>query len=285
MIQADAALISASSLFLAAAGLTLIFGAMRVINLAHGSFYMFGAFLTTSLVGLATGSRFWWAVPVAALGVAVMGGVVEVSTIRRVYGREHLTQLLATFALLLMFADVALWIWGAEYRTVPLPESMFGGIEIAGQLVPRYHAVIIGTAVAVGVGLWLLLRFTLLGWKIRAAVDDPESLEAGGVNLRALYTIVFALGAFLAGLGGAIISPQISVSPGLDLSIIVLAFIVTVIGGLGSVLGAAVGALLIGAAETLGTNIAPDMASTFPYLAMIAVLAVRPWGLFGVPER
>lgn len=285
VIEISGALNAASSLFLASAGLTLIFGAMRVINLAHGSFYMFGAFLTTSIVGIASGSRFWWAVPVAAFAVAAIGGAVEVSTIRRIYGREHLTQLLATFALLLIFADLALWIWGADYRTVPLPESMFGGIEIAGQLVPRYHAVIVGTAVAVGIGLWLLLRFTLFGWKIRAAVDDPESLEAAGVNLRALYTVVFALGALLAGLGGAVISPQVSVSPGLDLSIIVLAFIVTVIGGLGSVLGAAVGALLIGAAETIGTNVAPEWASTFPYLAMIAVLAVRPWGLFGVAER
>lgn len=276
---------AASSLFLASAGVTLIFGAMRVINMAHGSFYMFGAFLMASLVGFATSSRFWWAIPVAALAVAALGAAVEAGVIRRIYGKEHLTQLLATFALVLIFADAALWIWGSEYRTVAMPDFFLAGIDIFGTTVPKYNVMIIGTAVAVGVGLWLLLRFTLVGWKIRAAVDDPESLEASGINLKRLFTVVFALGALLAGLGGAVVSPQIAVTPGIDQSIIVFAFIVTVVGGLGSVLGAAVGALLIGAAETLGTQFAPEWASVFPYLAMIAILAIRPWGLFGVDEH
>jgi len=285
VIESISALNAASSLFLASAGVTLIFGAMRVINLAHGSFYMFGAFIMASLVGFATSSRFWWAIPLAALGVAALGALVEAGVIRRIYGKEHLTQLLATFALVLIFADVTLWIWGSELRAVPVPLSFLAGIDIFGTTVPKYNIVIIGTAVAVGIGLWLLLRFTLLGWKIRAAVDDPESVEATGINLRRLFTAVFALGALLAGLGGAVVSPQIAVSPGIDQSIIVFAFIVTVIGGLGSVAGAAVGALLIGVAETVGTHFAPEWASVFPYLAMIIVLALRPWGLFGVEER
>ena len=285
VIEVSGTLSAASSLFLASAGLTLIFGAMRVINLAHGSFYMFGAFLTTSLVGFATGARFWWAVPLAALAVALIGAGVELGVIRHIYGKEHLTQLLATYALFLIFADLALRIWGAESRAVPVPKSFFGSIEIAGESIPKYNLVIVGTALAVGIGLWLLLKLTTFGWRIRAAVDDPESLEASGVNLKLLFTVVFALGALLAGLGGAVISPQIAVTPGIDGSIIVGAFIVTVVGGLGSIFGAAVAALLIGASETAGTLAAPDWASTFPYIAMIAILAVRPWGLFGQPER
>ena len=285
VIEISGALNAASSLFLASAGLTLIFGAMRVINLAHGSFYMFGAFLMTSIVGFGTGSRFWWAVPVAALAVGAIGAAVELGVIRRIYGKEHLTQLLATFALFLIFADLGQRIWGADARAVPFPLSFFGSMEIAGESIPKYNIIVVGTAVGVGVALWLLLKRTMLGWRIRAAVDDPELLEASGVNLKLLFTLVFALGSLLAGLGGAVISPQIAVGPGIDGSIIVGAFIVTVVGGLGSILGAAVAALLIGAAETVGTAVAADWASAFPYIAMIAILAVRPWGLFGTPER
>jgi len=285
IIEIDGTLNSASTLFLTSAGLTLIFGAMRVINLAHGSFYMYGAFLMTSLVGFTTGSRFWWAVPLAALAVGLMGALTEVAVIRRIYGKEHLTQLLATYALFLIFADVALRIWGTDARVVPFPQAFFGSISIAGTQLPKYHLLVVGTAVAVGLGLVVLLKWTSLGWKIRAAVDDPESLEAGGVNVQRLFTIVFALGAFVAGLGGAVVSPQIGVSPGIDASIIVFAFIVTVVGGLGSILGAAVAALLIGASETLGAKVAEDWATVFPYVVMIAILAVRPWGLFGTPER
>lgn len=285
VIQGVGTLNAASSLFLAAAGVTLIFGAMRVINLAHGSFYMFGAFILASLVTFETISRFWWALVLAAVAVGAIGAVVEATVIRPVYGKEHLTQLLATFALVLIFADVGLWVWGTEYRTVPVPLSFLAGIDIFGTTVPKYNIVIIGAAVVVGVGLWLLLRFTLLGWKIRAAVDDPESVEASGINLNLLFTLVFALGAFLAGLGGAVVAPQIAVAPGIDQSIIVFAFIVTVIGGLGSVSGAAVGALLIATVQTVGTRLEAEWSSVFPYLAMILVLAIRPWGLFGVAER
>lgn len=285
VIQISGALSSASTLFLTSAGLTLIFGAMRVINLAHGSFYMYGAFLMTSLVGFTTGSRFWWAVPVSALAVGLLGALLDVGVIRRIRGKEHLTQLLATYALFFILADAALYIWGTEPRAVPFPQSFFGPMEIFGAQIPKYNIVVVGTAVAVGIGLVLLLKWSSLGWRIRAAVDDPESLAAGGVNVQRLFTIVFALGAFLAGLGGAVVSPQIGVTPGIDGSIIVLAFIVTVVGGLGSIAGAAIGALLIGASETVGTEVAPEWATIFPYIAMIAILTIRPWGLFGTPER
>jgi branched-chain amino acid transport system permease protein len=285
VIEVVGTLNEAGWLFLAAAGVTLIFGAMRVINLAHGSLYMYGAFFAATIIGQFDGSRFWWGVPLAALGAAAMGVLVEVGVIRWVYGKEHLTQLLATFALVLIFADLAQWIWGTAYRTIPVPSFFYAGMTIAGTTVPKYNLVIIGTGVAVALGLWALLRFTTLGWRIRAAVDDRESLEASGVNIQLLFTVVFALGAGLAGLSGAIIGPQIAITPGIDQSIIVSAFLVAVIGGLGSVLGTALGALLIGAADTAGTLWAPTWSAAFPYLAMILVLAVRPWGLFGVEEH
>jgi branched-chain amino acid transport system permease protein len=285
IIEVVGTLTQAGWLFLASAGVTLVFGAMRVINLAHGSFYMFGAFIATTLIGPLDGSRYWWGVPLAALAAGLLGALVEVGVIRWIYGKEHLTQLLATFALVLVFADLAQWIWGTSYRTIPMPSVFQAGVTIAGTTFPRYNLAIMGTAVLVGAGLWLMLRFTTMGWRVRAAVDDSEALEASGVNLRLLFLFVFSLGAALAGLSGAIIGPQVAVTLGIDQSILVSAFLVTVIGGLGSVTGAALGSLLIGAASTAGSLWAPEWSAAFPYIAMIVVLAVRPWGLLGVAER
>jgi branched-chain amino acid transport system permease protein len=276
---------SAGTLFIVSAGLTLVFGAMRLINIAHGSFYMYGAFLVTTIAGTASGLRFWAAVAAAAVAVALIGVLVEAGVMRRIYEKEHLTQLIATFGLFLIFADLALRFWGSASRTVSPPVAVAGHLTVAGATFPSYDLVVIGTAVAVGVGLWALLQRSTLGWRIRAAVEDPESLQAQGTNLSLLRTGVFALGALLAGLSGAVIAPQVAVAPGMDSAIIVSAFIVAVIGGLGSVTGAALGALIIGAAETLGTIVAPTWASAFIYLAMIVVLVARPSGLLGIPER
>jgi branched-subunit amino acid ABC-type transport system permease component len=283
--HAVGALSTASSLFIVAAGLTLVFGALRLINLAHGSFYMYGAFFATTLVVWSAQGGFWIALIACPLLAAAMGIGVEVGILRRLYAREHLTQLLATFALLLIFADLALRFWGKSVRGISPPPIVQGNFGLGGARVPIYDVVIIGAAVVVGVGLWLLLGHTTLGWKIRAVVDDPEVLAASGVNVRMLYTGVFALGAFLAGLSGVIIAPQQAVQPGMDAQIIVAAFIVAVIGGLGSITGAAIGALVIGIVETMGAVWSPSWASTFIYLLMILVLAVRPWGLLGAPER
>jgi len=276
---------TAGYLFIVSAGLTLIFGAVRVINLAHGSFYMYGAFLLTTIVGLSSGTKFWLAVPVCALALAALGALVEVTVMRRLYEREHLTQLLATFGLLLIFGDLALHLWGTGARTVAPPVPFHGRFTLAGATVPAYDIVVIGVAALVGAGLWLLLTRSMFGWRIRAAVSDPETLACAGVNTKLLMTMVFALGAGLAGLAGAIVSPQSSVAPGIDQAIIVSAFIVTVIGGLGSILGSALGALLIGLAETLGTRYVPDWASTVIYVVLIVVLVARPSGLLGAPER
>jgi branched-subunit amino acid ABC-type transport system permease component len=276
---------AAANLFVVAAGLTLVFGAMRIINMAHGSFYMYGAFAVTTVLGVGAGWRFWLALLAGAVVAAVAGLTVEVTVIRRLYDAEHLTQLLATYAVLLIFADIGQRIWGTGYRTVNPPPVLASGISIAGGQVPRYQLFVIGVGAAVGLALWLMLARTRFGWLLRAAVQDPESVATGGTNLAWLRTGVFVIGAFLAGLGGALIAPMQSIAPGMDVSIIVSVFIVVTIGGLGSVAGAALGALLIGLAQTLGAEFFASWAASLIYLTMIVVLAIRPWGLLGVPER
>lgn len=276
----------AGSLFVAAAGLTLVFGAMRIINIAHGSFFMYGAFIVTTIVGAAAGgARFWLALVAAPLAVAAIGILVEVGVLRRVYRRDHLVQLVVTYALFLIFADIALRLWGSQARSVAPPSLLSGTVTIGSSTFPAYDLFAIGAAIVIGLGMWILLQRTALGWRIRAAVEDPETLATSGTNVPLLSTTVFAIGALLAGLAGALASPLQSVAPGLDASIIVSAFIVAVIGGLGSVAGAAIGAVIISLFDTAGVLWAPSWEPAFIYLAMIAVLAVRPWGLLGTVER
>jgi branched-chain amino acid transport system permease protein len=279
------ALTDASSLFIAAAGLTLVFGALRIINIAHGSFYAFGAFGASTLVGSGAGGRFWLALLVVPLAVAALGAGVEVTVLRRVYARDHLAQLVVTYALFLIFADVALRLWGSQARSVPVPAGLGGSVTVSGGQFPVYDLFVIGAAVAVGLGLWVLLQRTPLGWRIRAAVEDQELLASAGSNVPLLFTTVFSLGALLAALAGGLAAPLESVSPGLDASILIAAFIVSVIGGLGSVAGAAIGAVVIALFNTAGVLWAPSWEPAFIYLAMIAVLALRPWGLLGTAER
>ncbi len=279
------ALTDAGSLFVAAAGLTLVFGALRIINVAHGSFYAYGAFGVTTLAGAAGGGRFWLALVLVPLAVAALGAAVEVTVLRRVYGRDHLAQLVVTYALFLVFADVALRLWGSQSRSVPVPSVLAASVRLGGGQFPRYDLFVIVVAVLVGLGLWALLQRTALGWRIRAAVEDQELLASAGSNVPLLFTTVFALGALLAGLAGVLAAPLESVSPGLDASIILAAFIGSVIGGRGSVAGAAVGALIIALFNTAGVLWAPSWEPAFIYLAMIAVLALRPWGLLGTAER
>jgi branched-subunit amino acid ABC-type transport system permease component len=280
------AMTDSSSLFIAAAGLTLVFGAMRIINIAHGSFYMYGAFLVTTVVGVvAGGGAFWVALLVAPLIVAAIGAVVEVTVLRRIYRREHLVQLVATYALFLIFADLALRLWGNQSRSVSAPSGLNGSVRIGSGAFPTYDLFAIGVAIVVGLLMWAMLQRTTLGWRIRAAVEDPETLATSGTNVPLLSTVVFSIGALLAGVGGAVAAPLQSISPGLDASIIVSAFIVAVIGGLGSIAGAAIGAVIIGLFQMGGVLWAPSWAPAFIYLAMIVVLAVRPWGLLGQPER
>jgi branched-chain amino acid transport system permease protein len=280
------ALTEASSLFVAAAGLTLVFGALRIINIAHGSFYAFGAFGVATMVGGgAGGSRFWLALLAMPLAVAALGGATELTVLRRVYSKDHLAQLVVTYALFLIFGDVALRLWGSAARSVRAPAVLSGSVSVGGGRFPVYDLFATGVAVAVGLGLWALLQRTALGWRIRAAVEDRELLASAGTNVPLLFTTVFIIGSLLAGLAGVIAAPLESVSPGLDGSIIISAFIVSVIGGLGSVAGAAIGAVVIALFNAAGVLWAPTWEPAFIFLAMIAVLALRPWGLLGTVER
>jgi branched-chain amino acid transport system permease protein len=284
ILDAVTVLSTAGWLFIVSAGLNLVFGAMRLINVAHGSFYMLGGLIMASLAA-GTGELFWIALVLATLLVALIGSALEIVVLRRIYHKEHLVQLVATFAMLLIISDLASTIWGRKARTVNAPSSLTGTISVGGADFPAYRLVIIGAAILVAVGLWLMLTKTALGWRTRAAVEDPELLAGGGTNLTLLRTGTFALGVGLAAFAGAVVSPSLAVGPGSDTSIIVAAFIVTVIGGLGSIPGAAIGALVIGLAQTIGTSVAPGWAATSIYLAMILVLAFRPSGLLGVQEQ
>jgi branched-subunit amino acid ABC-type transport system permease component len=283
VIEVLSAMTTAASLFIIAAGLSLIFGALRVINVAHGSLYMYGAYFMATLFAGESGGGwlFWLGLIVAPIFVAALGAAAEVALLRRVYKRDHLVQLLVTYALFLILGDLALRIWGSASLSANQPDALSGAAMVAGVMFPAYDLFVIACAAAVGAALWAVLGRTMLGWKIRAAVEDPETLAASGTNVKLLFTLVFAIGSGLAGFGGAVIAPLQSVGPGMGASVIVSAFIVAVIGGLGSIAGAAIGAVLIGAFQAVGVLYLPGWAPAFIFIAMIAVLAVRPVGLLG----
>lgn len=276
----------AGLLFVVSVGLTLVFGALRVINLAHGSLYMLGAFVTSSAVAWLGGDvGLWPALLLATAAAAAVGVIAEVGVLRRLYGKEHLLQLLATYALVLIIADLVQIVWGTGNRTVDRPAGLDGSVSVLGQGFAVYNLWIIGFALAVGAGLYVLINRTALGRNIRAAIVDPEMLGGVGVNVPLLFTTVFVLGAGLAGAAGAIVAPSGAVGLGMDIEIIVLAFAVTIIGGLGSIPGALVGATIVGLVDSFGIEIAPRFTLAFVFIVMVVVLAVRPTGLFGVPER
>ena len=288
-------LAGASSLFLVGAGLSLIFGVTRIVNFAHGSFYMLGIYLAYTLADKFGGRGFWVAVPLAAITVGVFGAVVEVVLLRRVYRAPELFQLLATFALLLVLKDAALWLWGPEDLLGPRAPGLAGAVDLLGRRLPSYDLFLIAVGPAVLGGLWLLLNRTRWGTLIRAATQDREMVGALGVNQAWLFTAVFALGTMLAGLGGALQLPREPANLGLDLATIGDAFVVVVVGGMGSIPGAYVAALLIAEIKAIcigiGTVDLFGIAFSFSkltlvveFLVMAVVLVVRPWGLLGRPQ-
>lgn len=290
LLQLLTGLSRAAVLFIVASGLSLVFGALRIVNIAHGSFYMLGAFVATTVATLVGGSLGFLAAIVAAAVVgAGLAVVVEIVILRRLYGKEHLLQLLATFALLLIVGDLVRFFWGEQARSIRQPEFLRGPIRIAfGEDVlvfPRYGIFLIVVAVLLAWGLSLLINRTGLGRDIRAAVSDPEMLGMVGVNVPTLFTGVFALGAGLAAVGGVLAAPQSTVLLGIDIDIIIESFAVVIIGGLGSLVGTAVGALLVGLTFAFGIVLVPDAALAIVFVVMAAVLVWRPSGLFGVPER
>src|SRR5205809_2581749 len=225
--QSLSGLTTAMFLFLIASGLSLIFGVLRVLNFAHGSFYMLGAYLAYQVVqwvGTGTG-RFWWAVLGAALGIAVLGGLVERLLLRHLYGKEELYQLLFTYALVLILSDGAKILWGTQQKSVSRPAGLSGAFSLLGATIPYYNLFILLLGPAIALGFWFVLQRTRVGRLIRAAVLDRETLGALGVNVNALYTGVFVLASFLGGLGGALVTPVRTIVPGMDTEVIVDAFV------------------------------------------------------------
>ena len=273
-------------LFLISAGLSLIFGVLRVINFAHGALFMFGALIAVSLTALAPGTTggFVAALIGASAGLAVLGAAIETGLLRRIYRAPHEYQLLLTFALVFILGDAAKLIWGREDNSVQVPALLTGSAQAFGLTFPTYRLFLIVVGIAVAIGLWLVLHRTRWGIFVRAATIDRGMLSALGVNTRRLFTAVFALGAALAGLGGALAAPIVAVGPGLHVQVIIDAFVVVVIGGMGSVLGALVASLLVGIVNAFGILAIPGAAVVLTFALMAVVLIVRPHGLFGTPE-
>lgn len=278
LVQALTGLAGASSLFLVAAGLSIVFGVTRVVNFAHGSFYMVGAYVAVSAIERL---GFWPGVLAAALAVGALGIVVEVLVLRRVYPAPELFQLLATFGLVLVFQDAALWLWGPEDLLGPRAPGLGGAVEILGQAVPEYDLFLIAVGPVVLGLLWLLFRRTRWGILVRAATADREMTAALGVDQRRLFTGVFALGALLAGLGGALQVPREAANLHMDLNVIAEAFVVVVVGGMGSIVGAYLAAVLIGVIHAFGVLLFPKLTLVLMFLVMAAVLVARPAGLLG----
>jgi branched-chain amino acid transport system permease protein len=295
VVQLLNGLAGASSLFMVAAGLSLIFGVTRIVNFAHGSFFMLGIYVAYSLVEKFGALGFWPSVVIAALIVGALGAIVEVVLLRRIYRAPELFQLLATFALVLVIKDAALWLWGPEDLLGPRAPGFAGSVEILGRRFPSYDLFLIAVGPVVLGLLWLLLTRTRWGTLVRAATQDREMVSALGVNQAWLFTAVFTLGAMLAGLGGALQLPREPANLGLDLVTIGNAFVVVVVGGMGSIPGAYVAALIIaeinamcvglGTIDIFGIPFAfSKLTLVAEFLVMAVVLVVRPWGLMGRPQ-
>jgi branched-subunit amino acid ABC-type transport system permease component len=271
-------------LFLVASGLRLIFGVLRVVNFAHGSFYMLAAFVSYTVTTQAGGGNlgFFLALLVTPLVLAAVGALIEILLLSRIIARPHHYQLILTYGMTLIFADLVRLIWGAEFRSVPRPPLLSGSVEILGRPFPSYYVMVILTGLAIAAVLWFVLTRTRFGRTVRAIVSDRDMVNALGVNVPAICTIVFAGASWLAGLGGALVAPVGSIAVQMDAGIIVEAFAVVIIGGVGDVRGALLGALLIGILQSLGILIAPRLAITFVFIALCLVLLVRPQGLMNV---
>ena len=275
-------------LFIVASGLSLVFGVLRVINFAHGSLYMVGAFLAFSVSTLLpSGSLFSFLMLMLLVppAIALLGLGLEIPLFRRIYGKEHLLQLLLTYAVLLIIDDACRLIWGGAIRNVARPEVLAGSIEFFGLFLPTYNVFILAVGPIIAVGLWFLLYRTRAGNLIRASVSHPEMVGALGVNVSRVMTATFMLGCWLAGLGGVLMSALANIDLGIGMEKIIECFAVVVIGGLGSIGGALLGSLILGVGVAFIQLPLSRAAIVFPYFAMALILIIRPWGLFGKPER
>ncbi len=274
-------------LFLISSGLTLIFGVMNILNFAHASFWLVGAYFTWTFWKLLYSPIFglWISIPLAALTMAGIGWILEVVLIRRVYNRTLSEQLLLTYALVLIIGDMIKLTWGVEDRIVARPPMMDGFVNIFGAPFPTYYIFVIALGGFVAWGLWWLLHKTKFGRTVRASVFSREMVGALGIPVHRIYTGVFALSLFIAGLAGGVQAPISSITLGMDMSIIVECFAVVVIGGMGSLPGTLLGSFIVGQVYSFGIMYKPELALAFIFIVMAVVLIIRPWGIFGKPER
>lgn len=269
-------------LFLIAAGFTLIFGLMKIINIAHGSFYLLSAYIGLSVLEK-TGS-FFLAVVLSSVAAVVVGVAMQSLFLRRLHMKE-LQQVLLTFGFVLIIADVCLWIWGGNPQALPKPSFLKGSIWIGALVFPMYRLFVILVGFIVAVGLWVFQEKTKFGAIVRAGVDDEEMLRGTGINIQVVFSAVFGLGALLAGLGGIIGGPFVGVFPGVDVSMLLLALVVVIIGGVGSLKGAFVGSLFVGLVDNFGKSLFPELSLFTLFAPMAIVLAIRPTGIFGRKEE
>ncbi|KPJ78426.1 MAG: ABC transporter permease [Deltaproteobacteria bacterium SG8_13] len=268
-------------LFIVTSGLSFVLGVLRVPNVAHGSLYMIGAFAAFSIVNALGGGApgFWAALVFAPLIVAGVSLVAERALFCHLYEREHLMLLLFTFALMLILGDLVKMVWGADYRSIMAPEFLRGSLPVFGSPFPKYNLFLLIVGPVVAVGLWLFSTRTRIGKIARAAAVDREMVGAVGINVSWVFAFAFVLGCFLAGLGGALVAPTVSVTLGMDHDIIIEAFLIVTIGGLGNMWGAMVGSLIFGITQSFGVLFWPQFAIVFPYAAVVIVLTLRPKGL------
>ncbi|QQS12062.1 MAG: branched-chain amino acid ABC transporter permease [Rhodospirillales bacterium] len=283
LLNAFYGLALAMNMFVIAAGLNLIFGVLRVINFAHGMFYMFGAYIVFT-VTKSWGMPFIVGVAASGLGLAVIALFIERFLLRRLYDKEHLMQLLFTFAIVLLMSDAAKMIWGTDQYSVGYPPALAGAARLGPVVVPQYLVFLCVVGPLLAVAMWLAVDRTRWGRIVRAATQDREMLSALGVNVPLVYAIVFTIGSALAGIGGALAAPRIALVPGMDATIINECFIIVIIGGLGHMWGSFLGALAFGFVVQFGTVFVPNWQDVLPYLLMLVVLLIRPWGLLGRPE-
>ena len=271
-------LFSAALLFLIASGLTLVFGVMRIVNIAHGSFYMLGAYVASTIV--ARSQSFVLGLLAAVIVVAAVGFAVEVTFLRR-FASRPLAQMMLTMGLALVFRDAAFLIWGGDPFTLPYPPLLGGSVELAGIVFPVYRLFVMVVAALVGVMLWMLNDRTLIGARLRAAVDDPEMAAGTGINVALLSGLVLAAGAGLAAFGGVMGGPILGGYTGIDFDLLPLAFVVVIVGGMGSLKGALVGSIAVGLIDNFGKALVPELSYFTLFAPMVIVLAIKPTGLYG----
>lgn len=266
-------------LFLLAAGMTLILGTMRIVNLAHGSFYLLGGYIGYSV---AQYTHSFILACFAGVAIAVLGIITYKTLFEKKFARETVAQVLITFGMLLIISDLCRWIWGGNPLAIPKPELLSGTIHLGGIVFPVYRLAVIVIGVLILAFLWWFQEKTKYGAIVRAGVDDEEMTQGIGINISLVKTLIFSLGALLAGFAGVIGGPFVGLSVGLDIEILLLAMVVVIIGGMGSLKGALVGALLIGLVDSFGKSLLPEISLFTIFAAMVIVLAIKPGGLFGV---